>query len=106
MSIWTPTSASYVCVVVNYTGTTQIYTYSHTLSLHDALPILRFPVEVEFIDDAWCNRLVMLAQVEQKTVWGGREDMNDGIGVIRLRDRKSTRLNSSHYCAPRMPSSA
>src|SRR3546814_3839369 len=22
------------------------------------------------------------------------------------RDRKSTRLNSSHYCAPRMPSSA
>src|SRR3546814_5984769 len=24
----------------------------------------------------------------------------------RLGDRKSTRLNSSHYCAPRMPSSA
>src|SRR3546814_7289567 len=23
-----------------------------------------------------------------------------------LKDRKSTRLNSSHYCAPRMPSSA
>src|SRR3546814_16591465 len=23
-----------------------------------------------------------------------------------VRDRKSTRLNSSHYCAPRMPSSA
>src|SRR3546814_4212945 len=26
--------------------------------------------------------------------------------VIAVRDRKSTRLNSSHYCASRMPSSA
>src|SRR3546814_20965337 len=26
--------------VVNVTATTEIYTYSHTLSLHDALPIL------------------------------------------------------------------
>src|SRR3546814_9855059 len=25
---------------------------------------------------------------------------------VRLQDRKSTRLNSSHYCASRMPSSA
>src|SRR3546814_1988726 len=30
-----------------------------------------------------------------------------GLGVIAfLRDRKSTRLNSSHLCAARMPSSA
>src|SRR3546814_5418926 len=28
-----------------------------------------------------------------------------GLGYEEL-DRKSTRLNSSHYCAPRMPSSA
>src|SRR3546814_8919078 len=28
------------------------------------------------------------------------------FGDIRLRDRKSTRLNSSHYCASRMPPSA
>src|SRR3546814_8804428 len=26
--------------------------------------------------------------------------------VVQFLDRKSTRLNSSHYCAPRMPSSA
>src|SRR3546814_10626352 len=29
--------------------------------------------------------------------------VDDGLGVL---DRKSTRLNSSHYCAHRMPSSA
>src|SRR3546814_11016245 len=31
---------------------------------------------------------------------------DNGIGCLDLVDRKSTRLNSSHYCAARMPSSA
>src|SRR3546814_20971115 len=34
----------------------------------------------------------------------------EGVAQVRVaagaQDRKSTRLNSSHYCAPRMPSSA
>src|SRR3546814_14981508 len=30
-----------LCVVFNDTATTEIYTYGHTLSLHDALPIYR-----------------------------------------------------------------
>src|SRR3546814_21120415 len=44
------------------------------------------------------------------------EGMEDRIGIVEISrglgiepeasDRKSTRLNSSHYCAPRMPSSA
>src|SRR3546814_4469624 len=29
-----------------------------------------------------------------------------GLAAVDSRDRKSTRLNSSHSCAPRMPSSA
>src|SRR3546814_18689926 len=29
----------YICFFLNYTSTTQIYTYWYTLSLHDALPI-------------------------------------------------------------------
>src|SRR3546814_2754215 len=29
----------YLCVFLTYTPTTEIYTYCHTLSLHDALPI-------------------------------------------------------------------
>src|SRR3546814_5704173 len=31
--------------------------------------------------------------------------LDEEVGVVNLRDRKSTRLNSSHYCASRMPSS-
>src|SRR3546814_5128126 len=30
------------CFFFNYTATTEIYTYVHTLSLHDALPIFFF----------------------------------------------------------------
>src|SRR3546814_5696063 len=30
----------------------------------------------------------------------------DARALLRVEDRKSTRLNSSHYCAPRLPSSA
>src|SRR3546814_12846768 len=29
----------FICFFFNYTATTEIYTYRHTLSLHDALPI-------------------------------------------------------------------
>src|SRR3546814_2490437 len=35
------TMSSYLFVLVNDTATTVIYTYGHTLSLHDALPISR-----------------------------------------------------------------
>src|SRR3546814_1911745 len=35
-----------------------------------------------------------------------RQGVADGrLAVIQRLDRKSTRLNSSHYCAPRMPTS-
>src|SRR3546814_16067818 len=33
-------SCLFVCFFVNETATTEIYTYGHTLSLHDALPIV------------------------------------------------------------------
>src|SRR3546814_20434611 len=35
-------SSSYIVLFVNDTATTEIYTYLHTRSLHDALPILPF----------------------------------------------------------------
>src|SRR3546814_5440334 len=35
-----------------------------------------------------------------------RRELALEIGLGRPKDRKSTRLNSSHYCASRMPSSA
>src|SRR3546814_10384568 len=34
-------------VVFNDTATTEIYTYCHTLSLHDALPIVLIAVEID-----------------------------------------------------------
>src|SRR5213083_2779320 len=71
----------------NDTAPTKIYTTANTLSLHDALPIYR-------------GELILLAVVGH--------DQDGGLprrGHAR-RDRKSTRLNSSHSLLSRMPSSA
>src|SRR5437879_13231426 len=55
----------------NDTATTEIY----TLSLHDALPISVLPAEIS----AWLTKC--------------------DVGILPIRrDRKSTRLNSSHRC--------
>src|SRR2546430_16797602 len=51
----------------NDTATTEIY----TLSLHDALPISQLPFSLNWNEDRW-------------------------DGAWRKKDRKSTRLNSSH----------
>src|ERR1043166_9974696 len=63
----------------NDTATTEIY----TLSLHDALPI------------CWAARGILL--------FDSSANLSRFAGV---RDRKSTRLNSSHVSESRMPSSA
>src|SRR3546814_18926855 len=40
------------CFFFKYTATTEIYTYGHTLSLHDALPIWgHFIFGAEYVDD-------------------------------------------------------
>src|SRR5881397_4255500 len=57
----------------NDTATTEIYTAQYTLSLHDALPI--------------CAQLAQAVDHVLGILAGG---------VGRYRDRKSTRLNSSH----------
>src|SRR3546814_4354076 len=44
---------------------------------------------------------VLLPSLQPALDWAQMLDRLDG-----LIDRKSTRLNSSHYCAPRMPSPA
>src|SRR5438876_10748446 len=65
-----------ICFFFNDTATTEIY----TLSLHDALPIF--------------GRTLHAEQVERSTVL---DDFCDRLSaVLRKRDRKSTRLNSSH----------
>src|SRR2546430_3462661 len=61
----------------NDTATTEIY----TLSLHDALPISSRPMRWR----RWCS-----------TRWAARSRGSSKGIRSRLRDRKSTRLNSSH----------
>src|SRR3712207_8687663 len=66
----------------NDTATTEIY----TLSLHDALPICR--------DDGVVIRDLLVVNVAARQFgFAARENLLDEGGV---RDRKSTRLNSSH----------
>src|SRR5437867_8609750 len=69
-------SYSFYIFILNGTPTTEIY----TLSLHDALPILRKPEAIEIV-----KRLVVGADVVWENFRGGDDE-----------DRKSTRLNSSH----------
>src|SRR3546814_17306518 len=95
----------------NDTATTEIYTYLHTLSLHDALPIWgadeapgrprRRRREFAGCDDLHrpdaCGH--RLADIERPAV--GREAdavRAHHLGALAgdMRDRKSTRLNSSH----------
>src|SRR5437762_10367757 len=80
--------------------------YTSTLSLHDALPIL-FPLSFIFVLPAqfglfcvmwWMNSkreaaLEVERAASQDADRRGRQDR-----VQRARDRKSTRLNSSHRC--------
>src|SRR5258707_15611922 len=63
----------------NDTATTEIY----TLSLHDALPILNYIRTM--------IETVAKAEDELRDV-----ERNNGVPIRELRDRKSTRLNSSH----------
>src|SRR5881409_2522840 len=80
-----------VCFVFCFyhTATREFYTCDYTLSLHDALPILR-------------ALLYEIASDELGHI-GLRRNY---LGPLGCRDRKSTRLNSSHSLTSRMPSSA
>src|SRR5437763_9809146 len=63
-------------------SSTEIY----ALSLHDALPILCIPVAMGVVLIFWRARRNLL------------EISRQNFGWARRRDRKSTRLNSSHRC--------
>src|SRR5881409_2897692 len=73
----------------NDPATPDIYTCDYTLSLHDALPI----------------------SARRSRPWRSSGDSSHhthgrcGPGRVHHRDRKSTRLNSSHSLTSRMPSS-
>src|SRR3712207_8844041 len=67
----------------NDTATTEIY----TLSLHDALPILVIAIATEF-------SVILAARYHEEREAG--ESVGEALRRSYARDRKSTRLNSSH----------
>src|SRR3546814_16035469 len=93
-----------------YTATTAIYTYVHTLSLHDALPISKGALS-DGNGQARGGLLVALRSSLAGGLPGVRQWFavypyscleqlaSKAIGMLsptQWRDRKSTRLNSSH----------
>src|SRR3546814_7882208 len=116
----------------NSPATTEIYTYLHTLSRHDALPICQPGTRLRQRrrKGARIDREQQIALVDDRAVaemHAGDRPRDARTHLDRLRrfeapniivppvarpferrreDRKSTRLNSSHSCASRMPSSA
>src|SRR3546814_19267271 len=92
-------SAYCFCFVFHDTATTVIFTYCHTLSLHDALPISR--------DGVSENAALLVLKLRRPL---GHERRHAFFLVLRRKrcveypalethafgDRKSTRLNSSH----------
>src|SRR3546814_2250928 len=89
----------------------ELFVRNPTRYLKGCVSITGDVVEIESIGSSfkyWVMAEVVYPYPRQH--WHGRiaifeVDLDHRIG-IPLRDRKSTRLNSSHYCASRMPSSA
>src|SRR5207253_10615465 len=83
------------CSSYNATPTTEIY----TLSLHDALPILQRLGAIALSDDHFAARYAAdrrpLGKQHQVLV-GKTFEQRNLLQICQHRDRKSTRLNSSH----------
>src|SRR5690606_41194636 len=77
----------------NQTSTTEIY----TLSLHDALPILRELVEAGYDRKSWLLFASGIEHAEHIAEMLGQFGIDcAAVHSKKSADRKSTRLNSSH----------
>src|SRR5687768_17734746 len=83
-----------MCFFSNDTATTEIY----TLSLHDALPILRVAVLVGIEEGRRGLVVFPVHEEHQAGLVALAEEVEEPLRVLRhdVEDRKSTRLNSSH----------
>src|SRR3546814_14886184 len=93
----------------NDTSTTEIYTYLHTLSLHDALPILAMTAEKTVYEQrglaikilVYTSVMCIIISLAGGYIIGffgvtiNSFRVAGGLVLLGI-DRKSTRLNSSH----------
>src|SRR3546814_15055222 len=86
----------------NDTATTEIYTYGHTLARHDALPISQ---RTAHATEGLCGPLMITAPAARPVASAKPAPNSVPASIHRRcdfrpcnssRDRKSTRLNSSH----------
>src|SRR3546814_16803023 len=85
--------------VFNDAATTEIYTYLHTLSLHDALPIVveRHGGGLPLADHRRQQRRDDIDESTDRVGGVGQRHATDPQQRVAVwLDRKSTRLNSSH----------
>src|SRR3546814_17589088 len=93
-----------LCVFFSDTSTTESYTYGHTLALHDALPIcyaVAKPAREVLFTVGAAEEKYKSKNFIDTAVYRGGDAVSGwiyaGFGALGLsRDRKSTRLNSSH----------
>src|SRR3712207_7064041 len=87
---------SHLFIFFNDTATTEIY----TLSLHDALPIFIWPKRpfigemCRLVDAPGAPGTVLITHTHNQLVWSPSH--GNPLTPAGYRDRKSTRLNSSH----------
>src|SRR3546814_15099619 len=86
----------------NDPATTEIYTYLHTLSLHDALPIWSLTAKISAtraiepeVMNCFTPLITHVSPTRRARVCRA-EASEPACGSVRQKDRKSTRLNSSH----------
>src|SRR3546814_19656138 len=98
MFLWTFSCLLMFFFFFNDTATTEIYTYGHTLSLHDALPILTSTISTQppRVESTGYEPMASRRRRAAATMSLSWYSISSQVRVFSPQDRKSTRLNSSH----------
>src|SRR3546814_6620179 len=95
--------------VIKVGGATEVEVKERKDRVDDALNATRAAVEEGIVPGG--GTALLYATKKLASIKLDNQDQQVGVEIVRRAiqspvDRKSTRLNSSHYCASRMPSSA
>src|SRR3546814_548064 len=90
----------------SFFDTLTLHTGAQTAALHDKARAQRINLRVVDAERLGLSLDETTCQADVETLWNLLADGKALPDFAALADRKSTRLNSSHSCASRMPSSA